>query len=86
MEVWKIKTKTDSKETKDKIIDLFYEKHLRPSDIAEQLKVAKSYITKVIQKDSRYIEEKESRKAKNKENFSTVTLKPINSIFNQSSF
>ena len=74
MEVWKIKTKTDSKETKDKIIDLFYEKHLRPSDIAKQLKVAKSYITKVIQKDSRYIEEKESyieekesRKAKNKE-------------------
>lgn len=67
MEVQKIKTKTDSKETKDKIIDLFYEKHLRPSDIAKQLKVAKSYITKVIQKDSRYIEEKESRKAKNKE-------------------
>ena len=67
MEVQKIKTKTDSKETKDKIIELFYEKHLRPSDIAEQLKVAKSYITKVIQKDSRYIEEKESRKAKNKE-------------------
>ena len=67
MEVWKIKTKTDSKETKDKIIDLFYEKHLRPSDIAEQLKVAKSYITKVIQKDFRYIEEKESRKAENKE-------------------
>ena len=67
MEVWKIKSKTDSKETKDKIIDLFYEKHLRQSDIAKQLKVAKSYITKVIQKDSRYIEEKESRKAKNKE-------------------
>ena len=67
MEVWKIKTKTDSKETKDKIIDLFYEKHLRPSNIAKQLKVSKSYITKVIQKDSRYIEEKESRKAKNKE-------------------
>ena len=67
MEVWKIKRKTDSKETKDKIIDLFYEKHLRQSDIAKQLKVAKSYITKVIQKDSRYIEEKESRKAKNKE-------------------
>ena len=65
--MWKIKTKTDSKETKDKIIDLFYEKHLRPSDIANELKVAKSYITKVIQKDSRYIEEKESRKAKNKE-------------------
>lgn len=67
MEVCKIKTETDSKETKDKIIDLFYKKHLRPSDIAKQLKVSKSYITKVIQKDSRYIEEKESRKVKNKE-------------------
>ena len=67
MEVEKIKSKTDSKETKDKIIELFYEKHLRPSDIAKQLKVAKSYITKVIQKDSRYIEEKELRKAKNRE-------------------
>ena len=67
MEVWKIKTKTDSKETKDKIIDLFYEKHLRPSDIANELKVAKSYITKVIQKDFRNIEEKESRKTENKE-------------------
>ena len=65
--MWKIKSKTDSKETKDKIIDLFYEKHLRPSNIAKQLKVSKSYITKVIQKDSRYIEEKESRKAKNRE-------------------
>ena len=67
MEVWKIKTKTDSKETKDKIIELFYEKHLRPVNIADELKIAKSYITKVIQKDSRYIEEKQSRKAKNKE-------------------
>ena len=67
MEVEEIKRKTDSKETKDKIIELFYEKHLRPIDIADELKVAKSYITKVIQKDSRYIEEKESRKAKNKE-------------------
>ena len=67
MEVWKIKTKTDSKETKDKVIELFYEKHLRPVNIADELKIAKSYITKVIQKDSRYIEEKESRKAKNKE-------------------
>ena len=67
MEVRKIKSTTDSKETKDKIIELFYEKHLRPVNIADELKIAKSYITKVIQKDSRYIEEKQSRKAKNKE-------------------
>ena len=67
MEVRKIKHKLDSKETKDKIIELFYEKHLRPVDIAEQLKVAKSYITKVIQKDSRYNAEKETRRKDNKE-------------------
>ena len=48
MEVWKIKTKTDSKETKDKIIDLFYEKHLRPSDIAKQLKVSISTLYRFI--------------------------------------
>ena len=52
---------------KDKIIKLFYEQHSRPVDIASKLEVAKSYVTKVIQKDSRYIEEKESRRAKNKE-------------------
>jgi hypothetical protein len=67
MEVRKIKSKLDSKGTKDKIIELFFTKHLRPVDISEKLKVGMSYITKIIQKDSRYIEEKESRKADNKE-------------------
>ena len=63
----KIKSRLDSKETKDKIIELFYEKHLRPIDVAKKVKVVKSYVTKTIQKDSRYIKEKESRKAENKE-------------------
>jgi hypothetical protein len=67
MEVRKIKSKLDSKGTKDKIIELFFTKHLRPVDISEKLKVGMSYITKIIQKDSRYIEEKESRKSDNKE-------------------
>lgn len=40
------------------ITKLFYEEHLRPTDIASKLKVAKSYITKVIQKDDRYFKEK----------------------------
>ncbi len=46
----------------DKVIEisrLFYEEHLRPTDIAKQIDVGKSYITKIIQKDERYIEEKE---------------------------
>ena len=67
MEVWKIKTKTDSKETKDKIIELFYNEHLRPTDISNKLDVKMPYITRIIQKDPRYISEKEARKQDNRE-------------------
>ena len=67
MEVLKIKTKSDSKGTKDKIIELFFVKRLKPVDIAKKLKVGMPYITKIIRKDERYIEEKESRKSENKE-------------------
>ena len=67
MEVRKIKRKLDSKETKDKIIELFYNQHLRPTDISNKLNVKMPYITRIIQKDSRYISEKESRKQDNRE-------------------
>ena len=67
MEVRKIKHKLYSKGTKDKIIELFFEKHLKPVDIARKLDVKMPYITKIIQKDSRYIQEKEARKQDNKE-------------------
>lgn len=63
----KIKTKQDSKDTKDKIIDLFYEQHKRTTDIARELKIVNSYVTKIIQKDSRYIKEKELRGIESKE-------------------
>ena len=63
----KIKRKLDSKETKDKIIELFYNEHLRPTDISNKLNVKKPYITRIIQTDSRYIGEKEARKQGNKE-------------------
>ena len=67
MEVLKIKIKSDSKGTKDKIIELFFIKRLKPVEISKKLKVGMPYITKIIQKDERYIEEKESRKSENKE-------------------
>ena len=67
MEVLKIKTKSNGKDTKDKIIELFFTEHLRPVDISKKLKVGMPYITKIIQKDSRYIEEKETRKLESKE-------------------
>ena len=70
MEVLKIKTKSNSKDTKDKIIELFFTEHLRPVDISKKLKVGmptRDLVSKIIQKDSRYIEEKETRKLSNKE-------------------
>lgn len=51
----------------NKITKLFYDEHLRPTDIAKQISVGKSYIAKIIQKDKRYIEEKEYRATKSKE-------------------
>ena len=53
----KIKRKLESKETKDKIIELFYNEHLRPTDISNKLDVKMPYITRIIQTDSRYIED-----------------------------
>ena len=49
------------------ITKLFYEEHLRPTDIAKQIGVGKSYITKIIQKDERYIGEREYRATQSKE-------------------
>ena len=63
----KIRAKLDSKITKDKIIELFYKKHFKPTKIATELNVGKSYITKIIQNDFRYFQEKDIRKKDNKE-------------------
>ena len=63
---------------KQKIIILFYEEHKRPTDIAKELKVSKPYITKVIQKDERYIKEKEYRSNLSKENHKVCKRNYIN--------
>ena len=78
MEVLKIKTKSNGKDTKDKIIELFFTEHLRPVDISKKLKVGMPYITKIIQKDSRYIEEKEYRAIKSKERHKVCKRNYIN--------
>lgn len=51
---------------KEKIIDLFFNKHLKPIDIALELNVSNSYVSKIIKKDFRYYEEKNQRKQQNK--------------------
>ena len=60
------------------ITRLFYEEHLRPTDIAKQIGVGKSYITKIIQKDERYIEEKEYRATQSKERHKVCKRNYIN--------
>ena len=65
-------------EKNQKIIMLFYEEHKRPTDIAKELKVSKPYITKVIQKDERYIKEKEYRSNLSKENHKVCKRNYIN--------
>ena len=67
--------------TIDKVTEitrLFYEEHLRPTDIAKQIGVGKSYITKIIQKDERYIEEKEYRATQSKERHKVCKRNYIN--------
>ncbi len=60
------------------ITRLFYEEHLRPTDIAKQIGVSKSYITKIIQKGERYIKEKEYRAEQSKEGHKACKRNYIN--------
>lgn len=50
---------------KKSILDMYFLEHLKPVDIADKLKVSKSAVTQVLQKDERYSKEKEKRKAEN---------------------
>ena len=50
------------------IITKFYDLHEKPSVIAKELNVYPSYVTKVMQKDDRYISEKEYKAKISKEN------------------
>lgn len=52
---------------KEKILNLFYIKHLQVKEISEIEEISSPYITKVIKADARYNQEKESRKNKSKE-------------------
>lgn len=48
---------------KDKIIELFFIEHLTVKNIAKVVDTSSAYITKIIKKDNRYIQEKEYRKS-----------------------
>ena len=60
------------------ITRLFYNEHLKPTDIAKQIGVGKSYVTKIIQKDERYVKEKEYRANQSKERHKVCKRNYIN--------
>ena len=55
------------KTLKDDITTLFYIEHLKVKEIAEKVDTSSAYITKVVKQDSRYLQEKEYRKAISKD-------------------
>ena len=60
------------------ITRLFYDEHLRPTDIAKQIGVSKSYVTKINKKDERYIKEKEYRSTQSRERHKVCKRNYIN--------
>ena len=55
------------KNRKKKILDMYFVQKLRPVDIAKKLNIAKSSVTRVLQKDIRYMKFKQERTAKNRQ-------------------
>ncbi len=55
-------------DNKNYILDKYYNEHDKPTNIAKELNVNPSYITKIIKSDTRYIKEKEYRAQISREN------------------
>lgn len=62
---------------KETIIQMYFIEELRPVDIAKQLEISRSAVTQVLQKDTRYQEEKLKRKKQNKLKHNENTKKII---------
>lgn len=52
---------------KEQILDLYFNKHLKQTEIAEKVNASQQYISKIIKKDEKYEDEKSSRKFSNAE-------------------
>ena len=60
---------------KEKILEMYFDKNMRTKDVATKLGVSSAYITKVVKVDSRYIDEKETRRKKGIEKHKEDTRK-----------
>lgn len=52
---------------KEQILDLYFNMHLKQTEISETVDASQQYISKIIKKDERYENEKSSRKSINAE-------------------
>ena len=52
---------------KEQILDLYFNKHLKQTEISETVNASQHYISKIIKNDERYENEKSSRKSINAE-------------------
>lgn len=52
---------------KEKILDLYYNQHLKQNEIAKILGTSNQYVSKIVRADTRNKQEKETRKQENKE-------------------
>ena len=55
-------------DNKEKILELFYNKHLKQNEISKIINISNQYVSKIVKADNRYKQEKEYRKKLNKEN------------------
>ena len=54
-------------ETKEQILDLYYNEHLKQNEIAKRVGTSKQYVSKTVKADNRYKQEKNYRKEENQE-------------------
>ncbi len=52
-------------DNKEKILDLFFNEHLKQIDIAKMLDISKQYVSKIVKADSRYAESKQNKLKEN---------------------
>lgn len=57
----------------NKILNMYFVKNIKPIDIAKQFNISKSTVTRVLQKDSRYITIKQERKKENQQKHKKYT-------------
>ena len=68
---------------KGEVLKLYFTEHKKQKEIAEKLNISKYTVSRIVTKDSRYINEKEDRKKQSKINNKKKTIEYIYSRRNQ---